>query len=59
MITKYKRPRLIHSITSCTNCKWTEENYLIGVTKAREHAKKTGHEVVVEIGYFQIYNPKE
>jgi len=53
-----KRPWLVHAIVNCVNCTWEEDNYTTAVEEARKHAQKTGHTVLVETGYAQIYNDK-
>lgn len=54
-----KRQWLVHVVANCTDCDWEETDNKIAVQKGRYHAKKTGHEVTIETGYVQIYNPKE
>ena len=49
---------LIHAIAQCQDCDWSEEDYKVAQKRAREHAKKTGHTVDLETGYWQQYNPK-
>ena len=50
---------LIGTIASCYDCDWVEEDYRTAQKDAREHAKKTGHEVNVETTYNQTYNPRK
>ena len=58
MANKRVRKCLIHAIAQCQDCKWTEEGYNEAQKAARRHAKKTGHTVDLETGYWQEYNPK-
>jgi hypothetical protein len=50
------RPWLVHAVADCRDCDFSEHDYKIAVQKGRQHAKKTGHCVIVETGYCQIYN---
>lgn len=59
MKTSSKGPWLVHAIAQCSDCDWEEMSYRIAVKQGREHARKTGHEVIVETGYAQIYNSKD
>ena len=51
-----KRPSLIHAQAFCEDCDWYAGYFLTARKKGYEHAKKTGHHVVVETGYTQHYN---
>ncbi len=53
-----KRPFLIHAVADCHDCSWSEHDYKKCVQAARRHAQKTGHNVLVETGYYQEYNEK-
>ena len=35
----------------------TNENYIVAQEWARQHAKKTGHKVIVDLGYWCEYGP--
>ena len=50
---------VIHAIAHCRNCDWTEEDVNIALKKGREHSKKTGHIVDVEVGRWYVYGEKE
>jgi len=56
--TEEKRPWLVHAIAHCSDCLWKNEDYHTARRSAYAHARQTGHEVVVETGYAQYYNPK-
>ena len=56
--TEEKRPWLVHAIAHCSDCLWENEDYHTARRSAYVHARQTGHEVVVETGYVQYYNPK-
>ena len=58
MVRKRIKQNLIHAIAKCQECNWEEEDYLTAQKEARKHAKKTGHEVILEEGYFKVYNDK-
>jgi len=55
--TEEKRPWLVHAVAYCQECDWKCEDYHIAVRAARDHARQTGHKIVVETGYAQTYNP--
>ena len=42
--------KIIHGIAHCQDCDWQETWYLTYGYEARKHHKKTGHEIVMEIG---------
>lgn len=46
---------LIHAIATCKDCDWEDQDWQVAQKTAREHHKKTGHEVNLEIGYNKIY----
>lgn len=50
--------RIIHAIADCSDCDFVCEDRYNASRKAREHAKKTGHQVFVEIGHMKIYNER-
>ena len=56
MIRKYYG--VIHCIATCRTCGKRFESHITGRDEAYRHAKKTGHEVNVEIGTSYTYNPK-
>lgn len=55
---KWKRPGLVHVIANCQDCNFEASDFITAVQRAREHARKTGHEVSVETTYAQLYNAK-
>jgi hypothetical protein len=57
ILTKTKRA-LIHVVCMCNDCNWRNESMIIGETEARKHARKTGHNVVVELGHYYELNKK-
>lgn len=50
---------VVHCIATCYDCGERFESHITGRAEAYNHAKKTGHEVNVEIGTSYTYNPKE
>ena len=46
---------LVHGIADCTNCDWSEQDYMTVQKKAAKHAKKTGHKVTADLGYAVEY----
>jgi len=55
---KNPRPSLVHAVADCQDCDFEDGWYITAVKSARDHAKKTGHKVVVETGYSKTYNEK-
>jgi len=58
IITKFKRPILIHGLAFCSVCDWQNSSsspFRNAVKEARSHTNKTGHKTVVETGYSQTY----
>lgn len=49
---------LLTALAWCKDCEWEEYDWNIAQKEARKHAKKTGHTVDLETGYWQEYNPK-
>ena len=49
---------VVHCVAQCSDCDFEETDYIVAGRKAREHAKKTGHEVIVETGTYRILNDK-
>lgn len=49
---------IIGVIAECKDCSWRDDNYLTVTKTARVHAKKTGHEVIVETTSTHTYNDK-
>lgn len=49
------RKSLIHLVAKCVHCDWISEDYLKGQRQIREHIKRTGHKVKVELGYYGEY----
>ena len=45
------RKALIHGVAHCMVCDWLCEDYLTVQRKARQHTRKTGHRVSMELGY--------
>ena len=54
-----RKKSLVHVIAECKNCDKHWEDYMTGWAKARRHAKRTGHHVVVELGYIIHYNEEK
>lgn len=46
---------MIHAVANCNDCQWQDYSYHTAQRKGREHAKKTGHEVTIEVGYYIRY----
>ena len=49
---------LVHAIADCTVCGKHWEYYLTAQKLGKAHAKKTGHKVTVDLGYFCTYGKK-
>ena len=49
------RKALVHGIAHCGVCGWGCEDYLTVQNKAAEHARRTGHKVSCDLGYFVCY----
>jgi hypothetical protein len=47
-----------HAIAACDDCDWKEEDYQTAQRKAREHVRRAGHRVAVEVGYCYRLNPR-
>ena len=56
---KYTRKNLLHLIATCNDCNWHCEDYINGQRKTREHANRTGHNVVMELAYDVEYNEQK
>lgn len=50
-----KKKGLIHAIAECKDCNGRWEWFLTAQKLAAAHAKKTGHRVILELGYFVEY----
>jgi hypothetical protein len=50
------RRALIHAIGQCATCGKEWGWYLTAQRNARQHARRTGHYVTVELGYSVHYN---
>lgn len=50
-----RRKSLVHFVAECKDCEWNSSDYHTGQKKASEHARKTGHLVHAELGYFTVY----
>ena len=49
-------PRLVHAIAHCQECDWEARCDFWKVSQqARYHHKKTGHIVMLELGYAKTY----
>jgi hypothetical protein len=46
--------RLVHAIAECRECEWSTQDYRVATRQARQHHRKTGHQVSVETGYCYI-----
>ena len=51
---RYKKS-LIHFVADCKVCGERWEDYLTGQKQASEHARKTGHKVIADLGYVVEY----
>jgi hypothetical protein len=47
---------ITHRIATCFTCGKEWQNYKTARQLAYNHAKKTGHKVTIETGYFITYN---
>ena len=52
---RVSRKALIHAIADCTVCGKHWEDYLTAQKKAATHAKRTGHKVIIDLGYVAEY----
>ena len=52
------RKALIHAIADCTVCGKHWEDYMTVQKNAAAHAKRTGHRVIVDLGYVAEYGPQ-
>jgi len=59
MSGKRNTKALIHATANCEDCEWNDEDYHKAPKTGPLHAKKTGHTVSVETGYWIIYNAKK
>jgi hypothetical protein len=50
------RKGLIHGIAHCTQCDWSNEDYLTVQRRAAQHACVTGHKVTADLGYIVEYS---
>lgn len=50
---------LTHTVARCEECEWENGWYLDAQRTGRNHHLKTGHRVVIEIGYFIAYEHKD
>lgn len=50
--------RLVHVITICLECDFTNEDYIKGESEALKHARATGHTTKVELGIVYTINKK-
>ena len=50
---------VIHAIAWCRDCNWTEGDFIIALRRGRDHSKKTGHIVDVEVGRWYVYGEKK
>jgi hypothetical protein len=53
---RVSRKGLIHGIAHCTQCDWSEEDYLTVQRRAAQHARTTGHKVTADLGYIVEYD---
>lgn len=49
------RKNLVHFIADCKVCGKHWENHLTGQRLASEHARKTGHRVIADLGFVVEY----
>lgn len=52
------RKGIISVIGNCNDCGMVFDDYITAQRKAYNHAKKTGHEVAIEVAKAIRYNPK-
>jgi hypothetical protein len=50
---------IINVIAHCADCIWCDKNHHSAEKNAKEHAEKTGHEIIVETTTVYCYNPKK
>ena len=53
------KKRLISALARCQDCDWEDEDYNTAQKEARRHAMQTGHMVVIETVYSQVYNQEK
>ena len=53
---RVSRKSLIHAVADCTVCGKHWEDYLTAQKRASEHARKTGHKVIIDLGYVCEYS---
>jgi len=46
--------KLVHAVVECSECGWRSES-LNAMGSGAVHNRRTGHEVIVELGYAHIY----
>ena len=49
------RKALVHGIAHCPTCGWQCEDYLVVQKRAADHARRKGHKVNADLGYFVEY----
>lgn len=47
----------VHIIAQCKTCSWSCDNYLTAKVQAKQHARDTGHIVLVEMGTWYEERP--
>ena len=50
---------LIHAIADCSDCKFVDEYYLTAQKSGRQHHLKTGHRVILDLGYYMEYERRK
>jgi hypothetical protein len=58
-VNLHVRKGLVHAIADCTVCGKHWENYLTAQKNAAQHTRKTGHKVIVDLGYSVDYTRKK
>lgn len=48
----------LHGLAQCHDCKWTDNSYN-AMKRGWQHAAETGHSVIAETAYAQLYNPRK
>lgn len=54
-VVRATRKALIHAIADCVVCGKHWEDYLTAQNRAAAHARRTGHKVMIDIGYVVEY----
>jgi len=49
---------LIHALANCQHCDFEDHYYQTAQKTGKEHFQKTGHHVIIELGYHTEYSKK-